>query len=887
MHRDFDDFQDEYDQERDHHSINLDHDQYGEHYDPNSENYYDLDVFSPNYAKSLFHGLGDRARYKGFNRVGEEIQLQDYLDANGNSVEIPKDNPHDLYHPNNQTVLDPTTMPDTPIDPDEFIGKVVEQLTANNVFISKDMPDLLGQMCRLFNFSIQPNNELPRSIKNLVFPAQTGIGKSVSIQVYVSMLEEHASVVIVAKVEEALNYCRYINQLSGNDSYARCYYSLTDKNIDDPMRVEASQLRNHRCIVITHNMFRRVNSFKNVEYFGKFQEKPRDFVAIDEKLSFYEQFRLDYKDLEEIINNTEAAIEDSRQFGELATSHTALAALKEFQDFLQLKEDKIVTNDRSITLRSSLTDKAQTELLASGEALTYSERSNGRQYPKKLIDIKNRSAALEILQSNGISMQTRKRNVIGISFRDVERMGDPIRKNVDPFFLERISPAVTSYLLKEPDSDEAISCTCTNLDFCSCFDDVEIKEPGEEEVQALLNDQETGNIQYGLEFVCSIVKVILESRVDELLASLEALGAYKNLSYRQNTLNAISDKIDTLRYFSKNHFLIYKSNYQKALLATENFVNQLGLSVVLDGTAQINEHYKLANRFLGHIGFVTAPQIRQYQNVTLHKAKGFSQSRSAIYRHKSSEEIQGVAESYASYAHNELNEKDKLLIICHKDFVSALKKQISDKRVEYTHWGNHIGRNEWSHCNKVMLIGWNYLPPIEHVAAINSSLDSVLLTSRHLDDELIVRFAISRLADDIVQGLMRSRARIVATDESDCEPTSFYLFYKEGDESREVFELVESQFPQAKIVDWIPDGTAIPQKKTRRNKKDDEVIDHLVLQKSNRHETYLRKDVENELGINKATMGRVTEREYFKEQMAKHGITYINTDGKSHYFALK
>lgn len=357
MYRDFDDFQDEYDHVRQNHFDGLDHDQYGEYYDPSSEDFYDLDVFSLDHAKSLFHGLGNLARYKGFNRVGEDIPLSDYFDDDGKSIQFPKDDPHGLYHPNNQVVLDPATMPDTPIDPEEFVDKVVDQLTANSVLISKDMPDLLERMCRLFNFSIQPNAELSRTVKNLVFPAQTGIGKSLSVQVYVSMLEEHSSVVVVAKVEEAISYCNYINQLTGNENYARCYYSLTDKNKDDPMRVEAAQLRSHRCIVITHNMFRRVHGFDNIDYFGKYEESPRDFVAIDEKLSFYEQFRLDYKELDQLINNVEAAIHESNQLGELDTSHKALKALKEFKEFLLFKEDKIVTNDSSIAVRRDLGKK--------------------------------------------------------------------------------------------------------------------------------------------------------------------------------------------------------------------------------------------------------------------------------------------------------------------------------------------------------------------------------------------------------------------------------------------------------------------------------------------------------------------------------------------------
>lgn len=497
MHRDFDDFQDEFDQIRQQHHDQLDHDQYGDDHDPNGEDYYDLDVFSLEHAKSLFFGLGDLARYKGFNCVGEVIPPGDYLDSNGKNIQLPKDNPHDLYHPNNRTVLDPATMPDTPIDPDEFVTKAVGELTAKNVLISKDMPDLLERMCRLFNFSIQPNAELPRTVKNLVFPAQTGIGKSVSVQVYVSMLKEHSSVVVVAKVEEAISYCNYINDLSRDEIYARCYYSLTDKNKDDPMRVDASLLRNHRCIVITHNMFRLVNGFDNVDYFGTYEERPRDFVAIDEKLSFYEQFKLDYKDLDQLIVNVKKAVDESKQLQGFGTSHKALHALKEFKDFLLFKDDKIVTNDNSVTVNRDLGKGAEAELLAIGEVITYSELSNQRQSPLKLVDLKNKDAAVKILQSNRIGTQARKRNVIGISSNEIVRMGDSIRKNVSSFYSEKFDPPIASCLTSIEPGSPMDDTELHSLFDDNCFDG----ELTDEQLKGFQDLEKARNDQYGLEFV--------------------------------------------------------------------------------------------------------------------------------------------------------------------------------------------------------------------------------------------------------------------------------------------------------------------------------------------------------------------------------------------------
>jgi hypothetical protein len=949
---DFDEFDNDYEQILYQQSKSIDHDYYGEDYDPNNESYYDLDIYSLNYAKSLFHTLGSSAKYKGFNLIGHKcregaklgctqqeyeryeqlkkkidkgypLSLDDsvcyyippeqealrkeldelrqrcvfgtcepcstteynsYIEQYRNHTD---DEPLGLYHKNNQTILDPVNMPSNPVDPKLFVAKVTSELEAVNVFVSDAMPELLDQMCRLFNFTINPNKKLPRSVKNLVFPAQTGVGKSVSVQVYVSMLTKHSSLIVVSKVEEAIKYCKYINKVADNDNLSRCYYALTDKNKDDAMRADVTKLSSYPCIVITHNMFRRVNGFDNVDYFSMYEEQPRDFISIDEKLSFHQSFQLDYKDLDQLIENVESAIEQVKQLSEVPTSHDALASLKDFKDLLLFKEDKIVTNDTSIVIKKELSPNVVNQLEKIGEDVSLSRLSYKDKTPLKLINLKNKEVIAALLRSHGVPVQARKRNVIGISSRDIEEVGVSINKNVAPFYCERFVPPIFN-CLSDGVSNSAYSfeCTCDSSLNCSCGMAMDYNNLSEKDIAKITEVKRSRNEQYGLELVSSILKVLFEVRVDETLAILERLDANKNKAYRQNTLNAINVKLDALRYFCKNNFLIYKANNRKALLATETLVNKLGLSVVLDATAQFNEYYQLANRFLGHVGFVSAPQIRQYQNLTIHKAKGFNQSRSALYRDKTYDELSNIAKSYASYAMNELAENDKMLIICHKDFVDAIKKQVNDSRVEYTHWGNHIGRNKWARCNKVMLIGWNHLPPTEHVAAINASLESVLLTSRHLDNELIEKFAISQLADDIVQGLMRSQARVIASEDSDCKPSDFYLFYNDDTKSNKVLEIVETQFPLASIVDWIPSGKPIQKRKSKRTKKDDEVI-ALLVNKAKDHETYLRKDLQDELGINKSTMGRIIAREYFKSQMKKYGIDYRNKDGKSQQFVLK
>lgn len=858
MYRDFDDFDDEYEYHRLKHQDSISYEAY-EWDDLHAiEPVYETDSFSLEFAKELFLALGDiTKRFTGFNEG---------------------DDPTELYQPNNQTILDPSTMPDTPVNPQVFLDRVTSELLSRGVVISTDMPGLLKYMCRLFNFSIKPNATIPRSIKSLVFPAQTGTGKSVALQVYTSMLEGYSSVIIVSKVEEAISYCEYINKLSGDKDYARCYFAVTDKNKANSMRVEVQALKDYRCIVITHNMFKRVNNNDNQEAFSQYDNESRQFVAIDEKLSFYEQHKVSYKQLDQLVINVEEALDQSETLKRVSTSHDALGLLKVFKAYLVNKDDRIITDSKSIVIKEYLGIDLKSELETIGEALVFSEHSTG--FPKKVVGLKNKEAVMHKLKSLGITTQTRKRMVMGVSFMDTVREFSGQLKQVDEFYCKQLDPNLGNCRQKQPGlvevtEDESQEFSMVGLDSME-----RLMQHAEQDEKDGIFDEEP------VKLAINIIQVLLNFRTHELFQSIENLGAYKNPNYKERTIRAITELTEALRYFSDNHFLIYKTNYETALLATTSLTNKLGLSVVLDATAQFNEYYQLANRFLGHVGLVKAQQIRQYQNLTICKAKGFNQSRSALYRGKEATEIKEIARSYASYAVNELQADDKMLIVCHKDFTGVLRQQVDDSRVQFTHWGNHVGRNNWSDCNKVMLVGWNYLNPIEYVSTISSSLESVLLTSRHLDEALIEKFAISQLADDIVQALMRSQARVIATEDSDCKETRFYLFYKDDDKSTEVLDIVESQFPKALLVDWIPKGDSLTKKPGKRGKNAQRVIEFLVL-KSKDHDSYLRTSVQTKLNINKSTMSRIIQDEAFKQMLIEQGFLFRNLDGKSQQFILK
>lgn len=859
MQKNLDDFEDDYEYIRLKHLEACGIEPYGDLYflyEPDFEGLlqhatkhptYDLSTKPINDARSFFNGLGNLGDYKGFNKL---------------------DKPEDLYHPNNKVLLDPESMPSSPIDPDQFISKVVPELQSRGVLVTDKVKNVLSLMCRLFNFSIAPNYPIPHGLSNLVFPAQTGIGKSVSLQVYVSMLERHSSIIIVPKVQEAIKYCENINNLSGTPDYARCFYAVTKKNPDSELRVESRDLCKYRCIVITHNMFFNLNKEESIESFSMFNGSLREFVSIDEKLALYEKHAIGLRQLSQITSGLEMALQNSALLRSISTSNEALEAIKKFENYLRSRAELLIKDDQSIVVSNDIglgttLDKI---LSAINECLQYADQR--KNFPKKLVGLNDKAAVIDALEKNNIRYQDTKRTVIGCSFTEHVKQFQNDLVHIDEFFCSRIEPPIANCQSSAQDGNER------SLEMMGYMN-----LPGSQP------SSETYESPMGVATL--VAKIILKERVKEIFEELKSYGAVSNPLFESKALSQMNELLNKIHILADGHALLHKTNYETTYLTTQNITNQLGLSVVLDATAQINEYYQLANRFLGHVGFVPAPQIRQYSNLVIHKARGYNQSRSAIYRTKSTEEIEAIARTYASYALNELaDEKDKMLIVSHKDFSGFLKKNIGDPRVVFTHWGNHIGRNDWSDCNKVMLIGWNYLGPVEHLCAINSSLDSVLLTSRHLDDSLIDKFETSQLADDIIQALMRSQARVIATDDTDCKPTNFYLFYQDNQKDNTVLDIVESQFPQANIIDWKPNGAALPQKKTKRNKKDDEVISYL-LDKAKNQQTVLRTDLQKDLSLSRVAISRIVRRDYFISKMAENGITYVDSDGKSHYFTLQ
>ena len=637
-------------------------------------------------------------------------------------------------------------MPTIPIDPQALSQKVLFYLKEFGNEVSDKTEGQIESFCKLFNFCIDANAKSSNS--RYVHAAQTGSAKSLSLKVYVSLLQTHSSLIVVSKVDEALEYCAFINELKGDNDYARCYYSVTDKNKESPLRAEKKNLQKYQCIVISHAMFQKTNQNDTFDLYRLYQKKQRDLVVIDEKVSFYESTILKLSEVK-------------KAYGVLA---------------------KMVDSDTQV---------------------------------------------LEFLES-----------------------------------------IIDMYVLEEEDA----------ISLGDVFHRIESKHY---EDRFLDSDNQSDNL-----------KLLIQKKFKQIAEELFTLGRVKSDSLFQFAINNAMELVKSISIIIKDisedglATNFYKTNYEQIFFQVSNIVNKLGASVILDATANINNYYKVAYIHDAGLYNIYAEPIRKYSNLRIHKAKGYKQGRSTIYNSLEKKEIVENARMYISYALNELySDDDKMLIIAHKNFKSYLLHVCNDQRIVFTHWGNHVGKNDWSDCNKVMIIGWNFISAQEHIFTAFNAIDNDKKASS-ITKNVLNDFSNTQLADDMIQGIMRCHARKIDTLDGDCKKTDVYLFYSDTKSYNDVLDIVEAQFPECAVVPWQPNGIPKKVKATKRTKIADVIINYLA-QMEHDNKDVMFKDVIQALNLKAYQHSRVISDEYFIQQLALKGYKIKNSDGKSKYFILK
>lgn len=397
---------------------------------------------------------------------------------------------------------------------------------------------------------------------------------------------------------------------------------------------------------------------------------------------------------------------------------------------------------------------------------------------------------------------------------------------------------------------------------------------------------------------CDLGIEALSEKID-IFEIRESINSIKNILSLSNTLIKSSDQansdlkasaMDLLRnikeVLAKELLYIQKGN-RRELVAVENILNGYGSYVVLDATATVNEIYedKAYYNSMG-IKHISTTDPRIYDNLTIYRALNYPQSRGKIYRDKSPQEVNESIKIYLKVAESLLQEEDDiLLIVTFKKFRTKLEEKCSNKKIEFTHWGNHVGKNEWSHCNKVMIIGWNYLT--DDVAALNyiNAVGSVEVAHQRLSSSTLDDYKRTQLIDDLVQASMRGSARKTFDTNGNCEKCDVYLFIPKGEDAQKVYEGFTSEFKGAKEEVWNLQVSQPLIKKSKPEERADSIIKYLDSIKDTTQDI-LQKTVREALDISTSTFSDTIKSQYFKDKLKQKGYAQKGKNGRSNLFIL-
>ncbi len=192
-------------------------------------------------------------------------------------------------------------FPDTPINPSQLSARVKKQLESFEGLIVPDKtPAMVEEMCRGFNecIGLNSSNDIPQT---LIFSPKTGSAKSVTAKMYIAMLQSEKALVIVPTVNDANEFCKDVNEWSGNGIKAGCYYSITKENPESAYFCEKSLIKIQKCLVITHAMFKMINKYDDSTIANDIKSRADKLIIVDERLNHYNKYSISNNQLEDLI----------------------------------------------------------------------------------------------------------------------------------------------------------------------------------------------------------------------------------------------------------------------------------------------------------------------------------------------------------------------------------------------------------------------------------------------------------------------------------------------------------------------------------------------------------------------------------------------------------
>lgn len=642
-----------------------------------------------------------------------------------------------------------TSFPNTPINPSDLFNRVEKQLQTYGLVVPNKSQEMVKDLCKGFNECIRlnSNNKDKKHPQTLVFSPKTGSAKSVTAKMYIAMLKNEHSLVVVPTVADANTFCEDINKWSGDSNYARCTYSANDDNPKTEYHIEKKDTSNYRCIVITHNMYIEINKYPSRKLFEVLQTKDTKLVIIDERISLYNRYTL-----------------TSNQILDLIDIFTKI----DNQTNYNLKVDIAtlgVISDLFKKLKAKNTKDKKSELIL----------------PLK----KQREMSIKAVEFHKISEVLKHDSII-----DVTK------------FITNIA---------------GISSKSTNEDF--------------------------------------------KSSISELIEIIKKIGI--------------------------ENFSFHRTGMYDTILFTSNIKPLFGSSVVLDATASINEIYENTTYYkCSEIKHIATADPRVYNNFTIHIAKGHPQGKTTLYKNQKATQYKNTISNYAELALLLLsNPADNLLIVTFKDLIEPLQKLLKkNKRISIINWGNHVGKNNWSHCNKVMIVGWYRMPNTEYYGNYINSVNNVQVAEYNLRYDTIKRFKDTQLVDDLVQATMRCSARKIINVNGDCAKSEVYLFYADNTEGNEIIKQYANEFKGAKVVAWNPVQMLPAQKLSQSETNINTILDYLDKTLINSSVSVKNSDIFKNTMLSKTVVNRTISTEEFAEQLTLRGFGTRAKDKQSKVF---
>ena len=662
------------------------------------------------------------------------------------------------------------------------------------------MPIMIKEVCKGFNHCIQLNQPSSASTtkptyyepSTLIFSPKTGSGKSLIAKTFASMLpSKYKSLIVVLRVDDAIDFCNDINTLSHQPNKARCCYTITSQNPQNPMHVPIQVIDQYECIVITHALYKILCS-----NFSKYNFSKRDLIVVDERIDMSNRYTVNEAKLVALINALEGINHYTQAPFTLDKSISALQDL--YKVFAQLHNEATSHNVDTLFIKYE-----QAPIVFKVHPITPAKKHS------IIINEDNKTTTI---------------------FKDNKTI-----------LLEK---AHKSKIKKK----------------------IALKFP-------LNNSYNFGNMLS-----------ILQVQKKYVLRFAAPLASSQKISMN-HLIDSIEELIDNILKLEENNIIYHRTGSTGKLIVQKKIPKSFGTHIVLDATAEVNKLYEDMSFNDDNCLHYQTTDPRSYKNLTINIAQGFNQGKSSIYENLTPSQITNKAKNYLSLANSLLSSNDKMLIISFKEFVRYLKSNNKNSNIEFTHWGNHLGKNNWSHCNKVMIIGWNYLPRIEHRLSLYASSNTVYSAVDNFCTASNLEYNETRLADDLVQGSMRGSARKIIDTQGNCRKSEVYLFCPSNKHGSRVVEYYKSQFKDANINEyWQPKFVSIQSQRKLTN--EDKVVNYLTTQNLHVGQTVDFKTCQKSLSISETSFSKLPKKPSLSSYMKSNNIE-IQKVGRSKCFVKK